>query len=223
MFKEIKYISIFLNYHFHFLISSLVKDQHFQFWGGSQIIEIMQKLFIYNSYISSTNIVHYKHIWHTNLWEDVELMCHLFIHWFVFHLSTHLSMCQMCFQHIIFVCKMYELMNEWTNFARFSLLIHYMLNLWCATLNLHYAMQNGVFILLIHFDKILQHQFPFHFFITHYNPYMFITINICHLRQKWLSFLFHHLIKYVLLGSSKLQWFIFCSFLQFLQSAINTL
>ncbi len=39
----------------------------------------------------------------------------LFIHRFIPHLSTHLSMCQMCFQHMIFVCKMYEPMHEQTS------------------------------------------------------------------------------------------------------------
>jgi hypothetical protein len=37
---------------------------------------------------------------------------HLFIHRLVLHSSTHLSVCQTCFQRIIFVCKMYEPMNE---------------------------------------------------------------------------------------------------------------
>jgi hypothetical protein len=35
----------------------------------------------------------------------------------------------------------------------------------------------------------------FIFFITHYNPYMFIIINISHSRKKWFLFLFHHFIK----------------------------
>jgi hypothetical protein len=47
--------------------------------------------------------------------------------------STHLFVCQICFQRMIFMCKMYDLMSE-TNFTWFSLLIHRMLNLsWMIT------------------------------------------------------------------------------------------
>ncbi len=49
--------------------------------------------------------MHWKHIWY---------MWHSFIHSFILYSSTHLSMYQMCFQHVIFMCKMYEpmFMNE---------------------------------------------------------------------------------------------------------------
>jgi len=50
----------------------------------------------------------------TYLQEYAKFVQHLFIHRFIFHLSTHLSMCQTCFQRMIFVCKMYEPMNEQT-------------------------------------------------------------------------------------------------------------
>jgi hypothetical protein len=79
------------------------------------IMEIMQNSFNRNSYISHTNIVHWKHIWNTNLLEDVKFVWHLFVHRFVLHLLTHLFVCQMCFQRMIFVHKMYEPMNEWTS------------------------------------------------------------------------------------------------------------
>jgi len=59
-------------------------------------------------------------------------MWHLFIHKFVFHLSTHLSMCQTCFQHMIFMCKIYEPMNQRN--SHLLLLIRHMLNLWCLSL-----------------------------------------------------------------------------------------
>jgi hypothetical protein len=78
------------------------------------IMEIVQNLFIHNSYVSHIDIVHWKHIWHTDLSKNVKFVWHLFIHRFVLHLLTHLSMCQMCLQYMIFVCKMYEPMNEQT-------------------------------------------------------------------------------------------------------------
>jgi hypothetical protein len=42
-------------------------------------------------------------------------LCVLFIYNFLLHLSTHLSMCQTCFQRIIFMCKMYKPINEQTS------------------------------------------------------------------------------------------------------------
>jgi hypothetical protein len=49
------------------------------------------------------------------------------LHKFVFHSSTHLFMCQMCFQCMIFMCK-----NVWTYewTTSHALLIYHMLNLW---------------------------------------------------------------------------------------------
>jgi hypothetical protein len=49
-------------------------------------------------------------------------------------MSTHLLVCQMCFQCMIFVCKMYKTMNSLT---WFSLLICCMLDLWWKHLNEH--------------------------------------------------------------------------------------
>jgi len=49
----------------------------------------------------------------TNLLQDVKFVWDSFIHKFVLYSSTHLFMCQTCFQCMIFVCKMYNLwMNE---------------------------------------------------------------------------------------------------------------
>jgi hypothetical protein len=94
------------------------------------VMEIVQNSLNHNSYISHTNIVHWKHIWDMSLLEDVKFMWHSFIHRFILHSSIHLSMCQTCFQHMTFACKMYKT-YEWTNFARFSLVFCHMLNLWC--------------------------------------------------------------------------------------------
>jgi hypothetical protein len=49
-----------------------------------------------------------------DLHENEKNVQHSFIHRFIFHPSTHLSMYQTCFQHMIFVCKMYEPTNEQT-------------------------------------------------------------------------------------------------------------
>jgi hypothetical protein len=77
------------------------------------IMEIMQILFNHNLCTSHIKIVYWKHIWNTDSLEDSKIMWHFFIHRFVLHLSTHLFMCQTCFQCMIFMCKMYESMNEW--------------------------------------------------------------------------------------------------------------
>jgi hypothetical protein len=50
-------------------------------------------------------------------------MWHSIIHMFVFHLSTHLFMCQMCFQCMIFMCEN-GWTYEWTNFTCFINLLH---------------------------------------------------------------------------------------------------
>jgi hypothetical protein len=71
-----------------------------------------QNLFTYNSYILRIDIVHWKHIWNTELLEDVKSMWHLFIHRFVLHLLTRLSLCQACFQCMMLMCKS---MNLWMN------------------------------------------------------------------------------------------------------------
>jgi hypothetical protein len=63
-----------------------------------------------------------------NMWNPCDI--HSFIHRFILHLSTHLFVCQTYFQHMIFVCKMYN--YEWTNFKWFSLVVRHMLNLWCT-------------------------------------------------------------------------------------------
>jgi hypothetical protein len=69
------------------------------------VMEIMQNSFIHNFYISHIDIMHWKHIWHTYLEEDKKFVWHLFIYSFILHLLTHLSTCQTCFEHMIFVCK----------------------------------------------------------------------------------------------------------------------
>jgi hypothetical protein len=85
------------------------------FTSHDLIMEIIQNSFNHNSYISHINTMHWKHIWNMDLLENVKFVWHLFIHRFVFHLLTHLSICQMCFQHMIFVQKMYKTMKEWTS------------------------------------------------------------------------------------------------------------
>jgi len=59
--------------------------------------------------------MHWKLIWKTDLLKDMKSMLHSFIYRFALCPSTHLSMCQTCFQCIIFVQKIYELMNEQTS------------------------------------------------------------------------------------------------------------
>jgi hypothetical protein len=63
------------------------------------IMEIIQNLFTYNSCVSRIDIVHWKHIWHMGLLEDAKSMWHLFIHRFVFHVSTCLSVSNMFSMH----------------------------------------------------------------------------------------------------------------------------
>jgi hypothetical protein len=79
------------------------------------IVEIMQNSFNHNLYISRTNIVYWKRIWDMDLLKDTKSVWHLFIHRFIFRPSTHLSVCQISFQYMVFVCKMYEPMNERTS------------------------------------------------------------------------------------------------------------
>jgi hypothetical protein len=69
-------------------------------------------MFNHNSYVLHINIVYWKQIWKIDLLEDAKFVWHSFIHKFILHSSTHLSMCQTCFQHIIFMHKMYKPMNE---------------------------------------------------------------------------------------------------------------
>jgi hypothetical protein len=47
-----------------------------------------------------------------DLLQDVKFIWDSFIHKFILYPSTHLFMCQTCFQCMIFVCKMYKFMNE---------------------------------------------------------------------------------------------------------------
>ncbi len=47
-----------------------------------------------------------------DLLKDVKSVWYSFIHRFVLHLLKDLSMCQMCFQCMIFVCQMYEPMDK---------------------------------------------------------------------------------------------------------------
>ncbi len=75
------------------------------------VMEIVQNSFIHNLYVSSINIVHWKHIWHKFIGR-CKIHVTLFVHRFVLHPLTHLSMCQMCFQHMIFMRKC---MNLWMN------------------------------------------------------------------------------------------------------------
>jgi hypothetical protein len=42
-------------------------------------MEIVQNLLIHNSYISRTNVVHWKQIWQLDLQEDVKFVWYLFI------------------------------------------------------------------------------------------------------------------------------------------------
>jgi hypothetical protein len=73
------------------------------------IMEIVQNSFIHNWYISCTI---WKHIWNKSFFKDTKFVWHSFIHRFILHSSTHLFVCQMCFQLMVFVHKMYEFMNE---------------------------------------------------------------------------------------------------------------
>jgi hypothetical protein len=43
-------------------------------------------------------------------------MWYFFIHMFIPSINK-LFACEMCFQHMIFMCKMYKFMNEWINFT----------------------------------------------------------------------------------------------------------
>jgi hypothetical protein len=51
------------------------------------------------------------HLTHGTI-EDVKSVWYSFIHRFVLHMLIDLSMCQTCFQCMIFVCKMYEPMDK---------------------------------------------------------------------------------------------------------------
>jgi hypothetical protein len=74
------------------------------------------------------DIVCWKHVSHTDLYEYVKFEWHLIIHMIIFHSSTHLSMCQICFNawNLCVNVQTYECMN----FEQFSLLICHILNLW---------------------------------------------------------------------------------------------
>ncbi len=92
-----------------------------------------QNLFTYNSYILRIDIVHWKHIWNTELLEDVKSMWHLFIHRFVLHLLTRLSLCQACFQCMMLMCKS---MNLWMNKLHMIFIINSLyVNLWWGPWN----------------------------------------------------------------------------------------
>lgn len=74
-----------------------------------------------------------------NSQEDENFVWHSFIHMFVLHSLTHLSMCQMCFQCMIFKCKIYEPMTQWMNFAKNLSLFCCMLHLWWLNLSLPFS------------------------------------------------------------------------------------
>jgi hypothetical protein len=76
------------------------------------VMEIVQNSFNRNSYISHTNIVHWKHIWNTNLLEDVKFVGHLFIHRFVLH-CRHIYLCVKCVFNAWHSCI--KCMNLWMN------------------------------------------------------------------------------------------------------------
>jgi len=95
------------------------------------IMEIVQNSFNRNSYVSHTNIMHWKHIWNMDLLEDAKFVWHLFIHKFVLHLLTHLSLSNVFSTHDIRAENIWT--YEWMNVTWFSLLICHMLNLWLIT------------------------------------------------------------------------------------------
>jgi hypothetical protein len=66
------------------------------------IMEIMQNLFIHDLYVSHINIMHWKHISHIDLQEDVKFVWHSFIHRFVLQPSTS-------FIHVLNVFSMYDI------------------------------------------------------------------------------------------------------------------
>jgi hypothetical protein len=73
--------------------------------------------------------VHWKCIWWMHLLKNVKFVWHLFIHKFVFDSSTHFfCMSNIFSMHDIHMKNIQT--YEWTNFARFSLLIWHKLKLW---------------------------------------------------------------------------------------------
>jgi hypothetical protein len=75
------------------------------------VMEIMQKLFIHNLYVH-TLISCIVHIVDKQNYRKMQNLCDIrsFIGSYFIHQC--LSMSQMCFQRMIFVCKMYEAINE---------------------------------------------------------------------------------------------------------------
>jgi len=68
------------------------------------IMEIMQNLFICDSYISCTTIMHWKHIWHTDLHEDEKFVhdIHSFIGSYFIH--QHIYPCFKCVFNTWYSC-----------------------------------------------------------------------------------------------------------------------
>jgi len=92
------------------------------------VTKIVQNLFFCILYVSHINIMHWKHIWHTNLLEDAKFMWHLFIHRFILRSQHIYCVLNMFSTHDIHVLNVQT--YEWMNFAWFSLLIRHLLNLW---------------------------------------------------------------------------------------------
>jgi hypothetical protein len=91
-----------------------------------------------------------------NLQEDEKFVWHSFIHTFVLHSLTHLSMCQMCFQCMIFKCKIYEPMTQRRNFAQCLSLICCILHLWWLNLfppfsKKHFKLQKCMWVVIDHY------------------------------------------------------------------------
>jgi hypothetical protein len=91
------------------------------------IMEIMQNLFIYNLYVSCIDIMHWKHIWHTDLLKDAKSVWHLFIHRFILHfICQHIYSCVKRVFNAWCLCV--KSMNLWMN----ELHMIFNVNLSCA-------------------------------------------------------------------------------------------
>ncbi len=149
----------------------------------SFIIRIFQALLLYIINPFDTQIYRKTR----NLCDICSFISLYFIYQHIYHVSNVFLTHNICVSNI----WTYERMN----FTWFSLLICYMLNLWCAPLNLHSVSKMMFLFFALNLIKFFNTNSLFIFFITHYNPYMFIIINISHSRKKWFLFLFHHFIK----------------------------
>jgi hypothetical protein len=88
------------------------KCYHHKYSISRLVIEIVQNSFIYNSYILHINIVHWKHIWHTNyrrMWNSCDICS--FIHLYFIH--QHNYPCVKCVFNIWYSCV--KCTNLWMN------------------------------------------------------------------------------------------------------------